>query len=584
MEQPSSSLTPFAWIQKRDGRLVPFEADRISRALFAASESLGRPDAFLARELTDGILHFLPTEVGSATPTTGQIAEVVIKVVRELGQPGLARAYADGQGQKAREKYTGQSAERRQRLEPPTLATGQESVGNVSEWVTAALPPGAIAWRAASATLQAYSLREVYTRDLVAAQSDGLLTLTGLETPLELTGHVLALSMERRCPLALAVMEAVEEARATAGRFVTLDGPEYVLALHGTGAESASEFIRALELALRAVGLGAVLSVNAETPPTWAEGLAEGPLFSTHRPSAQPEELTEITLALAEQTLRTIAAAGSMRVHVHLGARDFLAGAAPWLLRLARCWLDGLPLDFVFDRPRRPVTLAEGIDRRHPAVLTAVRLNLPRLLDQLGAERTVPRFLQKLSSLARLGLSAATQKRDFLRRHAAARPGLTRGFLLDRARLVAVPGGLETVVRALTGHGICSGGRALDAARQIVARLAEVLHQDGRACHLDTCVDGELAPGAGVMEAMGVTAWDETATPASQLQASAPLHVAAGGGTAHLLFAEGQGMAAEEAVGLLREAWQRTEIVRLRCTRVSRPPRQLAASWAGSMG
>ena len=46
MEPTSSSPLRFAWVRKRDGRLVPFEADKISRALFAASESVGRPDAF----------------------------------------------------------------------------------------------------------------------------------------------------------------------------------------------------------------------------------------------------------------------------------------------------------------------------------------------------------------------------------------------------------------------------------------------------------------------------------------------------------------------------------------------------------
>src|SRR5689334_6893843 len=40
---------PPTWVSKRDGRLEPFEADKISRALFAAGERLGMPDAFLAR-------------------------------------------------------------------------------------------------------------------------------------------------------------------------------------------------------------------------------------------------------------------------------------------------------------------------------------------------------------------------------------------------------------------------------------------------------------------------------------------------------------------------------------------------------
>ena len=85
---------PPAWVSKRDGRLVPFDADRISRALFAASEAIGSPNAFLARELADGVVHFVAMDSEGVTPTTARIAEVVEQVVRELGQPELARAFA----------------------------------------------------------------------------------------------------------------------------------------------------------------------------------------------------------------------------------------------------------------------------------------------------------------------------------------------------------------------------------------------------------------------------------------------------------------------------------------------------------
>src|SRR5439155_271216 len=89
---------PPTCVLKRDGRMVPFEADRISRALFAATEGLGRPDAFLARELADGAVHFLAAECEGQIPTTRQIAQTVIKVVRELGHPGLSAAFAAHQG------------------------------------------------------------------------------------------------------------------------------------------------------------------------------------------------------------------------------------------------------------------------------------------------------------------------------------------------------------------------------------------------------------------------------------------------------------------------------------------------------
>src|SRR5438270_291555 len=93
MSEPTP--TPPAWIYKRDGQLVPFEADKISRSLFAVTEALGRPDAFLARELADGVVHFLAVESDSSVPTTSQVAEVVVKIVRELGHPALAAAFAE---------------------------------------------------------------------------------------------------------------------------------------------------------------------------------------------------------------------------------------------------------------------------------------------------------------------------------------------------------------------------------------------------------------------------------------------------------------------------------------------------------
>jgi len=87
-----SEPLPPAWVRTADGRLEPFNADRIAQSLFAAASSLGQPDPFLCRELTDGVVHFLALEC-EATPSVGEIAEVVARTVRELGYPALARAY-----------------------------------------------------------------------------------------------------------------------------------------------------------------------------------------------------------------------------------------------------------------------------------------------------------------------------------------------------------------------------------------------------------------------------------------------------------------------------------------------------------
>ena len=123
--------------------------------------------------------------------------------------------------------------------------------------------------------------------------------------------------------------------------------------------------------------------------------------------------------------------------------------------------------------------LAEGVDRRHPARLLTVGVHLPRLAEQPGVDGDPARFLKKLGSLARLALSAAVQKREFLRRRDARRPLFTERFSARPARLVVAPVGLDAVVRRFTGCGLCSGGEALDFGKQIVQTLRDVLRQDG---------------------------------------------------------------------------------------------------------
>src|SRR5262249_4278882 len=98
---------PPTWVRKRDGRQEEFDADKISRALFAATEDLGEPDAFLARALADAAVGFLALDWEGRTPTTEEVREVVARVVRELGQPALAEAFAAFSPERVRGKPPG---------------------------------------------------------------------------------------------------------------------------------------------------------------------------------------------------------------------------------------------------------------------------------------------------------------------------------------------------------------------------------------------------------------------------------------------------------------------------------------------
>jgi hypothetical protein len=568
MNEPQAHGPP-EWVSKRDGRLVPFEADKISRALFAAGEDLGRPDAFLARELADGVVHFLTLESEGSTPTTAQVAELVVKVVRELGQPALAEAFDHFGRQRMRDR--------------PVESAGPRPAAGAGE-IVLRFAPGTPLSVVLPACVRGYTLQTVFTRDLVAAQGDGLLTLTGLGSPAELAGCVLGPPDPGS-----GLVSAVEDLRRFAGRFVVLDGPEYLPAGSAAAGRAAQEFARDLALGLRLTGLQAVVNLNSASPPSWAGALAEGPLFAAQRRAPHSDRVQALADELARELLRP-----SVRIDWHLSERDF--GPEPArrerLLRLLRLALDGAALAFVFDRPRRPVALAEGVDRQHPALLLTVGLHLPQLAAQPGVEGDPGKFLSKLGSLARLALSAAVQKREYLRRLERARPApsadapaLTSGFLLDRARLLVAPVGLDSVVYTFLKKGLCAGGAALDFGRQVVQRLRDVLRQDGRTCHLDACLDGPFAftlaepPGVGpwpaAEAAAGLSPWDAAAPVKSQLRAGGVLHGVAEHGTLALFLPEEQTPAPEQVAEWLHGAWQQTEVVRLRLVRGAVKHRQL---------
>src|SRR5262249_42394750 len=157
-----------------------------------------------------------------------------------------------------------------------------------------------------------------------------------------------------------------------------------------------------------------------------------GPLFPP-APAQAAEEARQLASRLA---LRVIAGPRKgLRVWWHVRESDFEPAELPGLLKLAAAASDGSAMEFVFDRPKRPVALGPGLDRRHPAVVAVVGINLTALVMQLGAgpaDRAV--FLQKLGSLTRFAKSAAHVRQDYLRKHA--RPSARAGFLLERSRLV----------------------------------------------------------------------------------------------------------------------------------------------------
>jgi hypothetical protein len=528
-----SDPLPPKQVVKRDGREEPFAADKISRALFAAGETLGRPDAFLARELADSVVHFLAQECEGRTPTTAEIEEMVIQAVRELGQPALAAAFEE---------------HARRRKSAPR--TGQRAIQPAQRSLSLPYRTGAPLGEVLRDCARQWALQEVFTRDLTAAAEEGLLVLEDLDIPDRLVGCVLGPPRDGTPDLETALAESAQ----VAGRLVAVDGLEHWL----RGPEHAESAARSLHAAWSWTGLRVLANLNALVPPPWAEQRIGGPLFPP--PLASAALRLDRTDRLLEELLRHLPqgppGSPARRIDWHLAEQDFSAGLRDRLLRVVRHALtpgsagEGV-LRFVFDRSKR-VSLAEGLDRDRPGVLLRVGLHLPALA--LRAD-SAERFLTRLGTLARLALSAGFQKRAHLRHSALS---LQRGFLLERAVLLVIPRGLDEVVSRFTGRSLLQGGEALELARRILLRLGEVLRRDGGPVLLDTCLEGDFDTGL-----VGSFPADLAEQPAD---VAGTLQEAAGGGTVTLLLAEEEADPAR-VVERLGRLWKRTAVQRVRFER-----------------
>ena len=495
------------------GGTEPFEPERIARSLFAAAERIGAADPFLARELTEGVVHFLAAECDGRPATPTQIAEVVAKVIRELGHPALAKAFE----------------ERPREVSPsPNLPATPRPSPKLPAWLDPSSPDDRVRRAAAAERLTELSIAEIYPRDLVSAHHEGLIRLTGLDAPLEIAGTVYRTSDDN-------VPHIIRAHRSIAGGFLAFDCPEYEFSLREKTPEM-MDFISDVVDATRETGFKTVLNLNCGSPPRGYEELT-GPLFgltAAESPSNLRAKMAEELLFFGEEG----------RSFWHVAASDFDATPSR-LNRPIELSLSGRAIEFVFDRPKQPVVLGPGLDRKTPATLCLVGVNFGRLVEQMGGGPVDPDvFLRKVGSLGRFAKTAGHVKQDFLRKYG--RDSLREGFLLERARIVVVPTGLEIAATS------CSRP-AIEFGRQILQTLRIALESD-RPRAMPVRVDSPVDDGG------GISPIDPAATPKQQVRVASAWHAAAGGGCATIALPS-----ADPAVALeiLKSAWQ-GDVVRLR--------------------
>lgn len=80
-------------IKKRDGRIVPFETDKIAQAIFKAAKAVGGKDINVARELADKVVEIAQYVDDDEIATVEGIQDLVEKVLVKNGHYKTAKAY-----------------------------------------------------------------------------------------------------------------------------------------------------------------------------------------------------------------------------------------------------------------------------------------------------------------------------------------------------------------------------------------------------------------------------------------------------------------------------------------------------------
>ena len=80
-------------IVKRDGRIVPFDRDKITFAVLQAAVALGGRDRSTAEQVTAAVIKMLEKAIAASYPTVEEVQDLVEKVLIERGHAKTAKAY-----------------------------------------------------------------------------------------------------------------------------------------------------------------------------------------------------------------------------------------------------------------------------------------------------------------------------------------------------------------------------------------------------------------------------------------------------------------------------------------------------------
>lgn len=168
-------------IRKRDGRLVSFEKNKITEAIFKSAQDVGGSDRKLSVLLAEKVTEILNEKFKNKIPAVEDVQDAVEKVLIETGHAKVAKNYILYRQQKANLRETKEFIVDSVNLVEDYI--GKED-WRVYENANATYSVPGLMFYAASTVTTFYALHHIYPKEIAAAHVSGHLHLHNLQMAL----------------------------------------------------------------------------------------------------------------------------------------------------------------------------------------------------------------------------------------------------------------------------------------------------------------------------------------------------------------------------------------------------------------
>lgn len=442
------------WVSSADESLVPFDPGRISNALYEALLIEGIDDPFIARELTESILHFLSLENSDGTIDKNRLADLIESVLRELGNARVARQL-------------------RLRRFPSDKNKSSKAKFLQINVHASALPQSFVA-----EAKKQYALLTVFSADVVSAVKAGYLLINQMESFDRLHSQVLGHTA------APTIGQSVQHINHVSGLtfFNLLD--------HAKCFRNREEFNPYVETLLACTQLLETQLVTYFPTSGHSDefNAKEEDLFSDAGKTDCNWTGERDGYDLLRHLLRNARSNQKVCLQLEPNASikdlnlDDIGNLRPSFL--------GLQWRYGGDNRKKNRWFYPGLSANSRHCLGKVTLDLKKLFCDEQPMADLERYRVRVRSLAKLAVSAMIQKRRFLYKLAESdseKYPFQKNFLLPRASIIVECQGLEEIIAQLQTTTAVRSGDATVQAKRILQTLKESLDEEAQRCQITLC-------------------------------------------------------------------------------------------------